>query len=205
MRTTADTIDRDREYARNIRVAAALTLAALTAAFVLLPQPQVRPYSTGARSLVVEQLLVLDGPLAPPPSRVPLRAKLPIPAADGQAQDSGVGLNTFSETGYVNVQDRGLMPLPYYKVERKPEVLQQVVPAYPELARAAGIQGRAVVQVVVDTTGMVGAAELLQGSGSSLLDAAALAAARGFRFRPGYQLDRPVPVAMAIPFSFRLD
>jgi protein TonB len=154
---------------------------------------------------VVEQLLALDGSLQPPPVQAPVRAKLPIPATDGQAQDPGVGLNTFSETGYVHVQDHGVTPLPYYKVERKPEVLHQVVPVYPELARAAGIQGRAVVQVVVDTAGTVGAAELLQGSGSPLLDAAALAAARGFRFRPGYQLDRPVPVTMAIPFSFRLD
>lgn len=205
MKSTIHVIDRDREYGRDIRLAAAATLAAVIVAFLVLPQPEVKAYSPGLRSLPVEQLFMLDGQVPDPSDHVPLRARLPIPSPDGQAVDSGVGLQNWNHSGPGQLHPPAVDPLPYYKVERKPEVIEQVVPAYPELARAVGIEGRVVVQVVIDSVGMVARADVLSSSGSSLLDAAALEAARGFRFRPGYQLDRPVPVAMAIPFSFRLN
>ena len=65
-----------------------------------------------------------------------------------------------------------------------PAFLERVEPAYPPRARRAGIEGVATVRVRLDAAGAVLAVELVQASGSRLLDEAALAAARASRFAP---------------------
>jgi protein TonB len=178
-------------------------LAAIIVGFIAVPQPEVRPYQLRTP---VDQLVSID-PLPfvlPEVDRVPPRhSAVPIPSADGPATDPSVGVHTFSDI-HQTVTEPAVEPLPYWKVERKPVLVQQVVPEYPELARSAGIEGSVVVSAVVDTAGLVARAAVLSSSGSSLLDAAAVAACRGFRFTPAYQQDRPVPVQVSIPFSFRL-
>lgn len=65
-----------------------------------------------------------------------------------------------------------------------PAFVERVEPLYPERARRAGVEGVATVRVQLDPTGVVVAVELVQASGSRLLDDAALAAARASRFAP---------------------
>jgi len=65
-----------------------------------------------------------------------------------------------------------------------PAFLDRVEPAYPPRARRAGIEGVATVRVRLDAAGAVLAVELVQASGSRLLDEAALDAARASRFAP---------------------
>jgi TonB family protein len=205
MKSTVHAIDRDREYSRSIRLAGAASLALVLVGFLVAPEPLVRPYAPRLAGQAIDTLIAWQNPVSLPDPPKPLRAKLPIPSPDGLATDSGVGLNNWADTGaYVRWKHDVLDPVPYYKVEKKPELLRQVVPAYPDMARSAGIEGRVVVQVVVDTLGRVARAEVLAPSGSRLLDESALAAAQQFEFRPGYQLDRPVPVTLSIPFRFQL-
>jgi protein TonB len=83
--------------------------------------------------------------------------------------------------------------------------VREVLPDYPEMARAAGIEGKVIVAMVVDTLGNVASAEVFATSGSALLDRAALEASYKCGFTPGFQRDRPVIVRNVIlPFNFRL-
>jgi protein TonB len=57
-------------------------------------------------------------------------------------------------------------------------------PAYPERARARGVEGEVTVEVEVGADGSVGDVRVVRSSGSALLDRAAERAVRLWRFRP---------------------
>ena len=74
-------------------------------------------------------------------------------------------------------------------------------PEYPPMARAAGINGAVVVEVIVDDLGMVMCARAV--SGHPLLRDAATMAARHWIFAPTQLEGRPVKVIGTITFNFR--
>ena len=74
---------------------------------------------------------------------------------------------------------------------------------YPDFARRAGIEGRVVVQFVVDERGNVVDPVAVQ-SPNDLLSEAAIKAVQESRFTPGQQRGRPVKVRFAVPVTFRL-
>lgn len=82
------------------------------------------------------------------------------------------------------------------------EALQRTL-IYPEMARAAGIEGRVFVQFVINPDGTVRNAEVVRGVGAGL-DEAALNAVRQARFIPGRQGGIPVAVRFSLPITFRL-
>ena len=75
-------------------------------------------------------------------------------------------------------------------------------PAYPELAKRAGIQGPVNVQILVDETGKVVSAQAVKGS--AMLTQAAVDAARRARFTPTKLGDQPVKVQGVITYNFVL-
>jgi TonB family protein len=74
---------------------------------------------------------------------------------------------------------------------------------YPEMARRAGIQGRVVIQFVVDEDGSVINPKVLRGIGGGA-DEAAIVAIKQMKFNPGMQLGQPVKVRLTQPVVFRL-
>ena len=94
--------------------------------------------------------------------------------------------------------------VPYYKVEVKPRPIHSPTPRYPDLARRAGIEGQAVVKALVDIDGSIMDVQILKSSGNQMLDEAALAAARQWKFTPAKQRDKFVRVYVSIPVNFRL-
>ncbi len=74
---------------------------------------------------------------------------------------------------------------------------------YPELAMKAGVEGRVIVQFVVDEKGAVQDLKVVRGIGSGL-DAAALKAVESAAFEPGRQRGEPVKVKMSLPITFKL-
>jgi periplasmic protein TonB len=74
---------------------------------------------------------------------------------------------------------------------------------YPEIARRAGIEGRVVVQFVIDQEGNVMDAVVVRGIGGGC-DEAALEAVSHLKFTPGRQRGRPVKVRYSLPIVFRL-
>lgn len=74
---------------------------------------------------------------------------------------------------------------------------------YPEEARRQGIQGRVVLDFLVDTEGRTQNVRVLK-SLHPLCDSSAVAALRRTRFVPGRHNGQPVPVRMRLPVRFQL-
>ena len=74
---------------------------------------------------------------------------------------------------------------------------------YPEVARLAGIEGKVIVQFVVDETGRVRDPMVLRGIGGGC-DEEALRAVQLATFEPGRQRGKPVSVRYVVPVTFKL-
>jgi TonB family protein len=77
-------------------------------------------------------------------------------------------------------------------------------PKYPGLARKRGEEGTVVLKVLVDLDGMVNTLVVETSSGSGLLDRAAAAAVKQWRFEPGQKNGRPVEMWVMVPVVFEL-
>lgn len=118
---------------------------------------------------------------APPPA--PVRPRLGSPGGRGD----GTGDTT-----------------PVASVQEMPKVVGESVAEYPDEARRLGIQGKVVLEVVVDEEGGVSRVRVLKGL-HPLLDSAAVQAARGLRFSPARVGGRPVSVKIPYTYVFVLD
>jgi TonB family protein len=191
MKSRYAVFDHDLEYGRGIRIASVVALVSITAAFLFAPQPQVPPYRLRG---VVEWDYRIDDP-----------GPIVVVASDNPQAQTIARNTSFNELKPDITVPTLAVDVPFWKVERKPKLVHEVKPDYPEMARAAGIEGKAVVSMVVDTLGNVAYAEVYATSGNLLLDQAAVAAAYQCRFSPGFQRDRPVTVRQLIlPFNFKL-
>ncbi len=93
-------------------------------------------------------------------------------------------------------------------VEQMPELigglgaLQSQI-RYPEIAKKAGVEGRVIVQFVVNEQGIVENPVVVRGIGAGC-DEEAIKAVRQARFTPGKQRGKAVKVKMSLPVTFRL-
>ena len=74
---------------------------------------------------------------------------------------------------------------------------------YPDAARRAGIEGRVIIQFIVDENGQVRDPVVVRGIGGGC-DEAAIDAIRSVEWSPGRQRGRPVRVQFQLPIMFRL-
>jgi TonB family protein len=77
------------------------------------------------------------------------------------------------------------------------------LPAYPETARVHNMQGTVVVEALVDETGKVFAADVVQ-SVDKELDLAAVQAVEGWTFEPATEDGKAVMKVVQIPVQFNL-
>jgi protein TonB len=76
---------------------------------------------------------------------------------------------------------------------------------YPDVAKSKGIQGKVIVQFVIDPDGQAGSAKILKGA-DPLLDAEALNVIQKLpKFEPGYKDGKAVHVSFIVPIQFRLN
>ena len=78
-------------------------------------------------------------------------------------------------------------------------------PAYPPLARRRGEEGQVLLRVLVSIGGRAAQLELQQSSGSTLLDEAAQAAVRQWKFVPAQRAGVAVESRVLVPIVFRLE
>jgi protein TonB len=83
--------------------------------------------------------------------------------------------------------------------------LENAPPSYPYLSRRTGEQGRVVLRVQVSAAGTAEEVEVRSSSGHSRLDQAAREAVRRWKFVPARRGGTPVPAAVLVPVSFRLE
>ena len=93
--------------------------------------------------------------------------------------------------------------LEFYMVEQKPELVHSVNPAYPEIARKAGLTGKVFLKFLVDKNGQVSNVIVLRGQ--EIFRQAAIDAILQYRFKPAKENGKPVSVWMTQPMSFRLN
>jgi len=125
-----------------------------------------------------------------------------VPINAGPGTGSGIG------TGPTKVNIEGEPPPPPPAPPRAPisggvlngKAISLPKPNYPPIARQAHASGTVVVQVTIDENGSVISAHAV--SGHPLLQAVAVAAARGARFSPTKLSGQPVKVTGVITYNF---
>lgn len=96
-------------------------------------------------------------------------------------------------------------PIDARLAEEPPVLLAHPEPRYPGLLRHAGLEGRVVVEVVLDTLGRAEAASLrVATSAHPLFDTEASKVVLGSRYRPARMGGRPVRVRIMVPVTFSL-
>ena len=98
-------------------------------------------------------------------------------------------------------------PAFFVAVEEMPELiggikgLQSKI-VYPEIARRVGVEGKVIVQAIVDETGNVVSVNTIKGIGSGC-DEVAMDAVRNSKFTPGKQRGKTVKTQVTIPIVFK--
>ncbi|SDF83668.1 protein TonB [Desulfovibrio legallii] len=90
------------------------------------------------------------------------------------------------------------------QLDRPPTVTRPVRPDYPDRARSRRLEGRVVVRLVVESSGLPGHCSVHAAQPRGYFEDAALEAARRMRFRPGRKDGRAVRTVVLLPFDFRL-
>ena len=90
----------------------------------------------------------------------------------------------------------------YVYVEELPELITQVNPQYPDIARDASVEGVVDVQALVGKDGHVKDTRIMKSI--PMLDAAAIAAVKQWVFKPALSNNKPVAVWVALKVRFTL-
>lgn len=116
---------------------------------------------------------------------------------------SGVGVEGGVATGVVPTSDQVFLEA---VVEERPERLSGPQPQYPEILRQAGVQGRVVVQAVIDTTGRAipSSVRVVQTPHSGFEQASKNLVLQSL-FRPGRVGGRAVKVLVSVPIDWSLN
>lgn len=93
-------------------------------------------------------------------------------------------------------------------VEQMPELIGGLASlnkhiTYPEMARRAQIEGRVIVEFIIDKDGNVNDPKIIRGIGGGC-DEVALSAVQKIKFKPGMQRGKPVLVRYSMPINFTL-
>ena len=84
-----------------------------------------------------------------------------------------------------------------------PTRVKHVMPAYPDIARSARVQGVVIIEAIIGTDGIVANARVIRSI--PLLDQAALDAVRRWEYTPTLLNGRPTPVIMTVTVQFALN
>ena len=144
-------------------------------------------------------------PEAPPePKLADSQQQVPLSADLEVAMGSGGALAGFGEiralTATQTIQDE---TFDASELEKKPEAVSQVAPAYPAELRKAKIDGVVTLLFVVSEEGRVEDARI-ENSTRPEFEKPALDAIRKWRFRPGVKDGQPVRTYSRIPMRFRV-
>ena len=127
-----------------------------------------------------------------------------VACSDGVAPPASTDDSATTESSSASPEDGEV----FMVVEDPPELvggmsaLQESI-SYPEVAKEAGIEGRVIVQFIVDQDGSVTNPKVTRGV-QEVLDQAALNAVKAQEFKPGRQDGETVKVQMSLPVTFKL-
>ncbi|MCF8215255.1 MAG: TonB family protein [Chlorobium sp.] len=136
-------------------------------------------------------------------AEAPLQQTLATQKEIKQAIQTQASAGTGSGTG-ASVSDEVPMFVP---CEKMPGFLDQKKPAYPEMARTAGIEGRVFVSVLIGEDGRPLKARVMKRvpADCTVFDAVAIKSVMESRYYPGIQNGSPIKVWFTVPIRFQLD
>lgn len=105
-------------------------------------------------------------------------------------------------SGAARPAEEAVLPPPPSEVS--PRLLKKVEPAYPRLAKLAGVEGLVVLSLQVDESGNVSEAKVIKSLGNTGCDEAAVTAALQWKFAPALRQGKPASVWITAPILFTL-
>jgi len=190
-------------YPQALRLAFVITLVGHLLVFVFGPEFRPAPYQLREKAQF-EAVAIPDEFNIPPP---PEEAEKPEVPTDIAPSDEASADATISSTELDVEAPPELPPAPkraefFTAFDEPPQVIKQVRPTYPDLARQSELEGVVILFVGIDEFGNVIEATVAKSVPG--LDEAALEAIYKWKFRPAKQRDVPVPVRISIPIRFTL-
>src|SRR5690606_22771296 len=210
--------DLRKRYPLYIEVGLVLALGILVLAFRIDWSPDndfqiVMPEQEQIKMEEIQQTKHIAQP--PPPPKPPV----PIEVPDTEVlEDDELDLDAALDIDEPIANTPPPPPPPEEEVEEEPEifVIVEQMPEligglaaiqkkinYPEIAKKAGVEGRVIVQFVVDEEGNVQDPQVVRGIGAGC-DEEAIRAVKQAKFQPGKQRGKPVKVKMSLPITFKL-
>lgn len=209
--------DIHRQYVIRMEIAMILSLILFILVFrmEIKPEPvETGPMASSQEIIHMEEIQqTKHQERTPPPPRPVVPFEVPN---DAVLEDETIDFS--SDLSFDDVLDLPPPPTPseaepdeeqvFTIVEQMPELigglrgLQSSI-VYPDMAMKAGIEGRVIVQFVIDEQGRVLDPRVVRGIGGGC-DEEALKAVTLARFKPGMQRGRPVKVRYNLPISFSL-
>lgn len=165
------------------------------------PPPDVSPRPTAdvaASNPDVAPASAPEGFTAEPP---PTITHLVQGLLDGVAK-AGDALSSFAAPPSVPPPPIPVAPVRPGGVIKAPAKIRDAIPVYPTIAKAAHVQGTVYLEATIATDGSVRDLRVL--SAPSILDEAALAAVRQWRYTPSLLNGQPVEVLMTVTVRFAL-
>tara|TARA_Y100000768_G_scaffold167687_1_gene125573 strand:- start:9824 stop:10426 length:603 start_codon:yes stop_codon:yes gene_type:complete len=143
----------------------------------------------------------------PPPEDVveqkPNRPAIPEPVDDDTDDEE---IEVFQDTDFNKFDefDDDRKTSKFIAFDEPPVEISGVKMKYPPMAKAAGIEGKVVVEFFIDKNGVVTEVEIVTGTGT-VLDQAAVEAVKKSTWKPARQRTKKVGVWKKLPFKFSLD
>lgn len=173
--------------------------------FYLFPAYTIMPptLKKSVQSIIVEPPDPLLNPVVPKAISKP---SIPVPTEDPKEIEHVLippDSTLFERFGQ---EDPNAIPDPgtFIPVERFPSLIYGPAPAYPNIARAAGIEGKVYLQIFVGKDGKPRKIIVTRSQVTADCDSAAVEAAWTYRFQPALQRDKPVGVWVSMPITYKL-
>lgn len=191
------------DYPRLFRTALLWALAIHAVAFLFMPEFKPQPYRLREKP-AVEAIDIPDQFEIPPPPKEEVKPQVPteIAPSDEASEEETIAATTFEVDAPPELPPAPQRPQFFTAFDEPPQVIRQVPPEYPELARQSETEGVVLVQIGVNEFGDVIEATVVQGV--PMLNQAAIEAVMKWKFKPAKQRDVPVPVRIVIPIRFTL-
>ena len=126
-----------------------------------------------------------------------------VTADSGEEVKQGNTVAKAPDNEKLNPSDADTLPVPSedYLVTQMPELEKEVVIPYPPEVKKRGVQGVVTMDLLIDSGGAVRKVELVDGPDPEL-NAAAVTAAAGFKFKPAHIQNKPVAVRIRYAYRF---
>ncbi len=190
-------------YPRMFRNALLIAIGVHAVLFLTIPEIKVKPYELREKREIAA-IEIPDQIKVPPPPKEEAKPQVPVDIApsDEANEEETIASTVFAPDAPPELPPALARPDFFTAFDTAPQVVRQVAPEYPDMARLSELEGVVMVQIGVNEFGDVVEAQVVQGVQG--LNQAAIEAVMQWKFKPALQRDVPVPVRIVIPIRFSL-